>query len=84
MSRNPSKSTHWVSYAVVQGEYKLVTSAKGEYKELYHISSDVAEGKNLADSKPELVASLSKLIDDWKATLPDGPSGDVFSSLREE
>ena len=34
--------------------------------------------------EPEATAKLKKLLADWQATLPKGPSGNVFSNLRKK
>ena len=42
------------------------------------------EQSALRDSKSEVVSKLGKLLDAWKETLPDNPTGDVFSNLRKD
>ena len=79
-----AKPDHWVSFAVVHQNWKLVMSREGEHVELYDIVADPYEKADLKDDKPEAVAELSKLIEDWKATLPDKPTGDVFSAERKQ
>ena len=53
------------SYAVRSGEYKLVVPAAGEAAELFNLSQDISECKNLADLKPELTAELDKKYAVW-------------------
>ena len=53
--------------------------------ELYDLKADVGETKNLADQHPDLVAKLTKMMDDFDADLkahsrPAGPAGDLASS----
>ena len=79
-----SKPDHWVSYAVVHGQWKLVTNHDGSYKELYKIVADPFEKINLSKTKEEEVVRLTALIEGWKKSLPAGPSGEVFSALRQE
>jgi N-acetylgalactosamine-6-sulfatase len=86
-SRWPAHTTkpdHWVSYAVVHQNWKLVTNVKGDHVELYDIANDFAEKTDLKGENPKATARLKKLLSDWKATLPDGPSGNVFSNLRKK
>jgi arylsulfatase A-like enzyme len=52
-------------YAVRSGEYKLAVAAKGETAELFNLTSNLAESKNLAETKPELVRELEKKYADW-------------------
>jgi len=82
----PSKTrpAHWVSFAVVDGPWKLMMNKDGSHQELYDIEADPLEKTNVFADKPKVVEGLHKLLDDWKATLPEGPSGDVFSAERKE
>ncbi len=58
--------------AIRRGNWKLVDfrdmAAKTQSGwQLYDLSTDIGETKNLAAEKPELVAELSKAWDDWNA-----------------
>ncbi len=79
-----AKPDHWVSYAVVHLNWKLVMNRDGDYVELYDIIADPYEKSDLKETKPEVVAELTGLIEQWKSTLPEGPSGDVFSAERKQ
>jgi arylsulfatase A-like enzyme len=46
--------------AIRHGEWKCVTVKKGAPLELYHISEDPTESKNLADTYPKMVKELDK------------------------
>ncbi|MFT6181781.1 MAG: arylsulfatase A-like enzyme [Paracoccaceae bacterium] len=81
---NKQSKTHWVSYAVVHQQWKLVTNQDGTQKELFNIIADPYEKTNLAESNKEGVAHLSQLLEDWKMTLPEKPTGNVFSELRQK
>lgn len=74
---------HWVSYVVIHDRWKLVTNGDSTYHELYNITKDIYEKNDLKDSKPDVAGQLLAKLEAWKGTLPDKPSGDVFSSLRE-
>ncbi|WP_442506824.1 sulfatase family protein [Novipirellula sp. SH528] len=76
-------SYHWVSFATVDRNWKLLTNQDQSYSELYDIVADPYEKENLASTKPEVVKQLLASITRWRATLPDTPSGDVFSSERK-
>lgn len=79
-----SQPYHWVSFAVAHEQWKLATNADGSYVELYDLATDPYESTDLAKSKPEVVKSLKEKIENWKSTLPEKPTGNVFSSLRSE
>jgi len=78
------KPDHWVSYAIVYKNWKLVSSAKGDYYELYDIVKDPLEKNDLKKTQSEVSQQLLSKIENWKASLPKGPSGDVFSKLRKD
>ena len=40
-------------------------------------------GGVLVERRPQVVAALKKRLTEWQATLPEQPSGDVFSNLRK-
>ena len=74
---------HWVTYAVMDGDYKLLANYDLQYFELYDIVNDPMEKNDLKKTKTEVAQKLLKQIKDWQAELPSEPTGDVFSSLRE-
>jgi len=73
---------HWVSYAIVDQEWKLMTDKDSTYTELYDLASDPFEKTDLKEKEPEVVERLLKRIEEWKATLPAKPTGNVFSAER--
>ena len=73
---------HWVSYAVVDGKWKLVTNKDASHAELYDITASPFEEKDLAEKNSEVVEELLGKIEAWKQELPEKPSGDVFSEER--
>lgn len=81
---NESKPDHWVSYAVAHERWKLVANRDSSYFELYDIVNDPYESKDLKSSRAEVAAGLLAKLADWRDTLPDGPSGEVFSELRKK
>ena len=54
---------------VIEGEWKLIVPHKGREPEaateLFHITADPNERKNVAAKRPQLVRQLSKRINDW-------------------
>lgn len=77
-----SKPDHWVSFAVVDQTWKLVTNNDLSYVELYDIAKDVYEKDDLKAQHPETVKQLLKKLEAWQKTLPAKPEGDVFSAER--
>lgn len=62
------------------GDWKLAMTYAGSRVELHNPASDRSESKDLAKSNPEVVARLTKLAHDWKATLPKSPDERCISS----
>ncbi len=66
------------SYAVRSGDWKLVRNGK-QPDELYDLSADIAEAKNLLASRPEVAARLSAELAAWNqqlvAPLFESPKG---------
>ena len=77
-----SRPYHWVSYAMVHQNWKLLTNRDATYAELYDITVDPYEKADLSQAKPEVVVEMMQQMDHWKSTLPTAPSGNVFSSER--
>lgn len=75
---------HWVSYAIVDGPWKLLTNNDSTYSELYHLPNDPLEKNNLASSNSDTVKELNKRLEAWKKNLPERPTGDVFSAERKD
>lgn len=78
-----NRPDHWVSFAVAHQNWKLVSSRDGGHIELFDIANDVSESKDLKDANPEVVESMKALLEEWKSTLPEKPTGEVFSERRE-
>ena len=75
---------HWVACAVVDQQWKLLSNRDGSHVELYDIAADALETTDLAADKPAVVKELTAKLAHWKSTLPEKPSGDVFSALRSQ
>ena len=75
---------HWVSFAVVHQNWKFVTNQDASHFELYDLLADPMETNDLKTAKPKTIQDLLSKIEIWKTTLPDGPTGDVFSSERSQ
>jgi len=79
-----SRPFHWVSYAVVHDNWKLMTNRDASYYELYDIAADPLEQHDVKSKHPQAVSKLKALIKEWQTTLPDKPTGDVFSAERKQ
>jgi arylsulfatase A-like enzyme len=56
------------AFAMRKGPYKLV-KPNAKSTELYDLTTDLGERTNLARSKPDVLESMQKQLDDWNATL---------------
>ncbi|MEC7905943.1 MAG: sulfatase-like hydrolase/transferase [Verrucomicrobiota bacterium] len=77
-----SRPYHWVSYATVDRNWKLLANNDLSYLELYDLVTDPLEKRDLKTSRPEVVAELSAKIRSWQSELPEKPRGGVFSTER--
>ncbi|MBT3667382.1 MAG: sulfatase-like hydrolase/transferase [Opitutae bacterium] len=80
---NESKPDHWVAYAVVHEQWKLVLNKDHSHLELYDLVNDPLESTDLAEKNSETVNRLKTLLQKWLSSIPAKPTGNVFSSLRE-
>jgi N-acetylgalactosamine-6-sulfatase len=79
----PSRPDHWVAWAMVRDQWKLVANRDLTHTELYD-GADLAEANNVAAAKPEVTAAMLGALKEWQATLPAKPTGAVFSKLRDD
>ena len=78
-----NRPNHWVSFAVVHQNWKLVSNRDGSHVELFDIAASPFEKDDLKESKQAVVSALRTLLENWKATLPTRPTGEVFSDERK-
>ena len=55
-----NRPDHWVTYAVVHKNWKLVSNRDGSHVELHDIASSPYERNDLKASKPQVVAALQR------------------------
>ena len=75
---------HWVSYAVVYQNWKLVANNDLSFFELYDIVEDVFEKNDLKNEQAEVAEKLINSIKRWQKELPEGPSEKLFSKERQK
>jgi arylsulfatase A-like enzyme len=75
---------HWATYAVVDQHWKLLSNRDGSHVELYDSTADAFETKDIAAENPGAVQDVLTKLHAWKTTLPENPSGAVFSSERSK
>ena len=63
----------WPSLGIRDGKWKMLFNSQLHKIELYDISNDWAETKDLSEQQPEIVKNLQKKIIDWKKSLPKKP-----------
>lgn len=74
---------HWVSWAIVDQQWKLVANGNLSHYELYDIADDLKEEKDLALDNPQVTKRLLEQLTQWQGTLPKHPTGNVFSKERK-
>jgi len=79
-----NKPDHWVSYAVVHQEWKLVANRDLSHAELYRITQDTFEKNDLSKAEPNAANAMLAKLEQWQSTLPAKPSGNVFSAERAQ
>jgi arylsulfatase A-like enzyme len=56
--------------AIREGDWKLLVNADGEDAELYNLSADPSEAKNVADENPEVTSRLKSEVLKWRKSMP--------------
>jgi len=52
--------------------------------ELFNLITDPLEKNDVSNKEKSVVKKLKKELDDWLASLPEKPTENVFSSLRDK
>ena len=73
----------WPRLAVREGDWKLAMTGDAKRVELHRLTDDRAEAADVAKDHPEVVARLSKLALEWKATLPEKPNPECLTSVPD-
>ena len=78
-----SKPDHWVSFAVVDQTWKLVSNGDLSYVELYDIAGDLHEKHDIKEQHPNVVIELLEKLKSWQNTLPRQARGQCVLSRAE-
>ncbi|MCP5535502.1 MAG: sulfatase-like hydrolase/transferase [Akkermansiaceae bacterium] len=70
------------NYAIIDGKWKLLTSKDFELVELYDITRDPLEKRDIKSQNPEVADELVRKIQRWIKTLPTEPNPRLFSKER--
>jgi len=73
---NQTEPNWWPRLAVRDGEWKLALTYDAKRVALHRLPADRAEAQDVAKDHPEIVARLTRLALDWKASLPTTPPAD--------
>ncbi len=60
----------WPAYAMRDGDWMLVLDETKQRTELYHVTDDRTQSRNVAPDQPERVAQMQSAIEAWFETLP--------------
>jgi len=77
-----NRPDHWVSYAIRDQQWKLVTNRDASHAELYDITVDPYEKNDLKKEHSEVATQLQVKLAQWKKTLPVKPNARLFSVER--
>ncbi|HOD79999.1 MAG: Arylsulfatase [Planctomycetes bacterium ADurb.Bin126] len=81
---NNTEPDWWPRLAVREGDWKLAMTYDAGRVELHQLVDDRAEAKDVAKEHPEVVARLSKMAAEWKASLPEKPNPDCISKEQPQ
>jgi N-acetylgalactosamine-6-sulfatase len=70
----------WPHLSVRDGDWKLALATDGKRVELHDLGKNRTEDRDVAKEHPEVVQHLTRLVLDWKATLPPQPNPECIST----
>ena len=80
---NKTEPDWWPRLAVRDGDWKLTMTADAKRVELHRLTDDRAEAADVAKDHPDIVARLTRLALDWKATLPEKPNPECLTTTPD-
>jgi len=75
--------SNWPAAGIQKDNWKLLVNEESGRSELYDLSTDWGEQKNIIEEFPEKARSLEKKIREWEKTLPESPDSNCFSTERK-
>ncbi|CAN0367687.1 unnamed protein product, partial [Ectocarpus sp. 4 AP-2014] len=78
-----NRTDFWPSAGIQEANWKLLTNQKLNRTELYNISTDWAERKDVSAENSGRVAAMMEKLHTFEATLPTSPPDNCFSKERE-
>jgi uncharacterized sulfatase len=70
--------------AVRDGNWKLLCDYDGSHPELYDLTKDAGEKKNVADQQPEVVKRLSAATVAWHKSMPADNGPELGTAVTNE
>lgn len=92
-ANRPHQTLYWrygPQWGIRHGDMKLVVSrGGGSTPELYNLTDDIGESKDLASAQPDKVKELQALWDTWSAeqapaSVPDTPAGKASKARKKK
>ena len=67
---NHGQKANWPALGMREGDWQLVIDESGQRAELFDLSQDRAQAKDVSDEHPGVVDGMRKKIDEWVKSLP--------------
>lgn len=83
-SERPTQTGDYLSSAIRSGNYKLIDFYQQNRVELYDLSKDPGETKNLASELPDVTKKLLQKVRDWRKTMNVNMPDPEKQKRREE
>ncbi|MBD0400603.1 sulfatase-like hydrolase/transferase [Flammeovirga sp. EKP202] len=76
------KADYWASGAIQEDNWRLLFNEETGQKELYNLTEDWKEQDNVVEAFNDKVIHMMEKYKKWEKTLPENPSSDCFSAVR--
>ncbi|TKG94609.1 N-acetylgalactosamine 6-sulfate sulfatase [Puteibacter caeruleilacunae] len=73
-----SETTNEEQYAVIDGEFKLISVDNGATYQLYNIKTDKAEQKDISYLYLDRVGKMRKALEDWRVSCKNSAAGNDY------